>query len=243
MLAAYSKIKAPRNVEVLVCPPSLFLGKLQAPLRLRSGQAKSKFQISSKLQMGAQTCGPETKSGPFTGEVSPAMLKSSGVKYVILGHSERRAMGESDALIAEKMAAAIQAGLVPILCVGEPLKVRKQGRAATLAFVRKQLHSAVKNVPRGAKPILVAYEPIWAISTNEGLFCGPDEAELMVRVCSAHLANQENFGKVIGIYGGSVNHRTASGYLKREYIRGLLVGRDSLNPGHFAKIVELAGRQ
>lgn len=225
--AAEATANKNRKVNVVVCPPFTWLTDFS-------------HKPHGRLAFGAQNSGPEMKSGPYTGEVSPSMLKSSGVKYVILGHSERRAMGETDALIAKKMTAAIRGGLTPVLCVGEPLAIRKQGRAAVLTWVRRQLHNSVKGVPRTKQPIIVAYEPIWAISTNEGLPCDPEEAELMVNVCAAHVAIQEKFGEALGLYGGSVTSRDAKGYIDRERIDGLLVGHDSLNPKHFAKIVELA---
>lgn len=214
------------KTKVVICPPFTWLTDFS-------------HKPHGRLFFGAQTCGPETKSGPYTGEISSSMLKNSGVKYVILGHSERRAMGETDKLVAQKLRAAVKANLCPILCVGESLGVRKKGRSAVFAWLKKQLHDSTQGIDK-SKKLVIAYEPIWAISTNEGLACKPEEAKEMVRFCKSYMANEKIFSECVGVYGGSVDFRDAVQYLLCESIDGLLIGHDGLNPKHFQKVVSLA---
>ncbi len=208
--------------NVVVCPPFVFL----------EGIGK----ILKKADLGAQDVFWEEK-GAYTGEISPAMLKNSGVKYVIVGHSERRQwLGETDEMVGKKCAAALHALITPILCVGEPLAVRKKGTARVLRYVRRQLAAAARHIPKNfRKTIVVAYEPIWAIGT--GVPCDAYEAERMVRACAAYLAIKEKFRDVIGLYGGSVNARNAKSYLDAEYIDGLLVGGASVKADEFRGII------
>jgi triosephosphate isomerase len=167
------------------------------------------------------------------------MLKNLGVEYVIIGHSERRALGETDEMVNKKVAAALRARLRVILCVGESLSIRKRGSRAVLRYTRSQLTKAVHGIPPSLRTrIIVAYEPIWAIGT--GVPCDADEAERMVRACAAFLAIKVNFRDVIGLYGGSVNARNAGTYLRREYIDGLLVGGASLKASEFGAIIRAA---
>ncbi len=218
-----------KNVKVVLCPPFVWLTDLS-------------HRRPRGVEYGAQDTFWESK-GPFTGEVSPAMLKKSGVEYVIIGHSERRRwLNETDEMVNKKVLAALKAGLKVILCVGEPFVVRKRGTAAVLRHVRRQLAHAVKNIPKEKRGrIVIAYEPIWAISTSDvGIPCSPFEAERMVRACAAYLANKENFRDVRGIYGGSVNARDVKSYLDMEYIDGALVGAASLKAAEFKKIIKVA---
>lgn len=218
--------KGKKNVEVVLCPPFPWLTDFS-------------HKSSKAIRWGAQDVFWENR-GAYTGEVSPVMLKNSGVEYVIIGHSERRmSLGETDEMVNKKVQAALRAGLKVILCVGEPLSVRKQGTTAVLRYVRRQLAHAVKNVPKGKRGrIVVAYEPIWAIGT--GIPCDLYLAERMVHACAAELALKEGFRYVRGLYGGSVNARNAKSYLNAEYIDGLLVGGSSLNAREFRKIVTIA---
>lgn len=229
--AVGASLKNKKGIEVVLCPPFPWLTDFS-------------HKSSEKIHWGAQDCFWENK-GPYTGEVSPTMLKSSGVEYVIIGHSERRIwLNETDEMVNKKVLAALKAGLKVILCVGEPIEVRKRGTAVVLRYLRRQITHAVKNVPKSNKGhIVVAYEPIWAISTSGiGVPCPPYEAERMVHACAAELALKENFRNVRGIYGGSVNARDAKSYLQMEYIDGALVGGASLKVAEFRKIVDTASK-
>lgn len=214
------------RVGVVLCPPFVWLTDLS-------------HKKHPGLEFGAQDVFWED-NGAYTGEISPMMLRSSGAKYVILGHSERRRLGETDEMIGKKLAAALRVRITPILCAGEPLTVRKKGTAAVIRYVRGQLARAVRYIqPKPRRRIIVAYEPIWAIGT--GIPCNTYEAERMVRACAAYLAIKDKFDNVTGLYGGSVSARNAKSYLAAEYIDGLLVGGASIKSREFGRMIAIAG--
>ncbi len=190
----------------------------------------------TQIHVGAQDLHWEA-SGAFTGEVSAAMLQDAGATYVIVGHSERRhLMGESDAVVAKKLAAALRASLIPILCVGETLAEREAGRQT--GVVERQLTTAFEAVDeRAAAPTVIAYEPVWAIGT--GRTASAEDAVAMHRAIRDWM--QTRFGETAAAvariqYGGSVNPDNAAELLAREDIDGLLVGGASLDAGSFAAI-------
>ncbi len=193
--------KTSRNV--VVCPPFSFIPLLKG------------------LSLGAQNCFYE-ESGPYTGEVSPSMLKSLGCKYVIVGHSERRRhFKENNDIINKKVRLVLKNKMTPVLCVGETLKEKKRRKSV----LRKQLESGLKGVD--SKKIIIAYEPVWAIGTSNP--CSPEEA-LKVRLFISSLFSS----KVL--YGGSVNSSNAKDYLDFD---GLLVGGASLKPEEITKIANI----
>ncbi len=197
--------------NVVIVPPFPFLGAVRGVLKNAS--------------LGAQDAFFEEK-GAYTGEVSSAMLKKFGVRYAIVGHSERRRLGESDEMIAKKAKAGVDAGLKVILCVGEPMDIRRRGRNAAGAFIRKQL-SRVKR----SKSLIVAYEPIWAIGTGKN--ADPEEAAYVADVIRKML-------HVPVLYGGSTNSRNAKSFLEKKEITGLLVGGASIDPKEFKKMAVIA---
>lgn len=193
----------------------------------------------TSVAVGAQDLHWEP-GGAFTGEVSGAMLTDAGATMVIVGHSERRhVMGESDEIVARKLAAALRAGLVPILCVGELLGERDAGKEKTV--VERQLASAFQGVAGDmAARVVVAYEPVWAIGT--GRTASPDDAEAMhgaVRSwLSAHVGAQAVSMRIL--YGGSVKPDNSAGLIARDNVDGFLVGGASLDPASFVAIAEAA---
>ncbi len=192
--------------EVVICPPFLFLEKLG--------------KIIKKTKLGAQNCFWE-KEGAFTGEISPRQLKNLGVRYVIIGHSERRKMGESDEIIIKKVATAKQEGLSIILCVGENEEEKRANK--TKAVIETQLKKIKEEV-------IVAYEPIWAIGTGQS--CHYSEAE-KIRIFIKEMRGSTS----LILYGGSVNSKNAGDYLKKAKFSGLLIGGVSLNLKEFQKII------
>jgi triosephosphate isomerase len=198
-----------KNLDVVVCPPFCYLDAKIRP----SG---------AKFTPCAQNCLWEEK-GAYTGEISPKMLKSLGVKYVIIGHSERRIhFQETDEMINKKLKAILKLGLTPILCVGE-----KEGEDAK-AVVEKQLNDDLKEIAENdVKKIVIAYEPIWAIGT--GNFCDPQRAKKVLNLIREKLGNKV-------LYGGSVNSKISADYTRAGF-NGLLVGGASLDAEEFAKIV------
>lgn len=214
------------GVEMVVCPPFTLLGAAGWGLADAKG----------KVALGAQNMYKEVQ-GAFTGEVSGPMLKDIGCKYVILGHSERRAIfGESDALVGDKVRAAYAHGLLPILCVGETLQEREEGR--TDEVNRRQLIAGTAGLtPEQVKDLVVAYEPVWAIGTGRN--CNPADAQATIAAIRAVLTEQ--FGRqaaeAVRIqYGGSVKPANIADYMALPDIDGALVGGASLEPASFAAI-------
>ncbi len=207
--------------ELLVCPPATLLA--QAAWRIKGGE----------LSLGAQDCHP-VASGAFTGDISAPMLKDAGATYVIGGHSERRTLHhETDALVRAKVEAALSAGLVPIVCVGETKTERELGDA--MAVVPRQL---LGSLPLGGAPetLVVAYEPIWAIGT--GLTPTPADVAEMHQVIRTLLA--EMYGaqglRMRLLYGGSVKPSNCGELLTLDNVDGALVGGASLRATEFLAI-------
>ena len=240
-------IKGVKNVEVIICPPFVWLGEFcgAGPLGLLKSKAKSLALQSLKL--GAQNCHWEMK-GAYTGEVSPLMLKDLGCEYVIVGHSERRKyFGESDEIVNGKLKSVLKARLRPVLCVGEETRDgfglfsgEEKSVGEISLVVQKQLEEGLKGIPVGRiKDIAIAYEPLWAIGT--GLACSPDEAlkanllikKNLVKLYSRQIAEQTRI-----IYGGSVTFQNAADYIKEARMSGLLIGGASLNASEFIRILE-----
>lgn len=211
-------IKNIKGVEVVFCPP---------------------FPYLSFIKSGAQNMFYEEK-GAYTGEISPLMLKDLGIKYVILGHSERRKyFGETDQMINKKIKAAIKAGLRPIFCIGESLEERE--RTETTRIIESQIKEGLQKITRKEmRKMIIAYEPVWAIGT--GIACDVREAQTMslfIRKIIAQL-----YGRIVArnlpiLYGGSVTSENAPGYIKEAKMNGLLVGGASLNPDEFIKIIKV----
>ena len=192
----------------------------------------------SRVEVAGQNLHPKD-SGAFTGEVSARMLVEAGCTWVIVGHSERRQLfGETDAGVAEKVAAAIAAGLRPIACVGETLQEREGGR--TLEVVERQVRAFLKILASSPRPAAIAYEPVWAIGTGKN--AGPAEAQEVhaairkwLAAASAELASDTRI-----LYGGSVKPDNARDLLTAPDVDGSLVGGASLDAGAFGAIAKAA---
>lgn len=213
---------APPSCDVAVCPPFTALHAVAAVLD------------GSAVALGAQDC-HEASSGAYTGSVSPAMLVDVGCRYVIIGHSERRhGLGETDAMVLRKAESAIGAGLVPIICVGETLEERDDGRADDV--VGGQIAGSV---PPAGGAVVIAYEPVWAIGT--GKTASADDIAGMHNHIRSRLTEVRTDGAGIPIqYGGSAKPENAADILAIENVGGLLVGGASLQPGSFWDIVQAA---
>ena len=190
----------------------------------------------SNIQVGAENMYFEEK-GAYTGEISPNMLTDAGVKYVVLGHSERREyFAETNETVNKKMLKAFEHGLTPIMCCGETLEQREQG--VTMDFIRQQVKVGFQNVTADqAKTAVIAYEPIWAIGT--GKTATSDQAEEVcgaIRECIAEVYDEATAEAIRIQYGGSVNAATAPELFAQPDIDGGLVGGASLKPD-FGKIV------
>lgn len=190
----------------------------------------------TNISIGAENMYFE-ESGAYTGEISPNMLTDAGVKYVILGHSERRQyFAETNETVNKKVLKAFEHGLNPIICVGESLEQREQG--ITIDWIRQQVKIALKGVTaEQAKTVVIAYEPIWAIGT--GKVATSDQAEEVcaaIRACIAEIYNQETADAIRIQYGGSVSAASAPELFAMPDIDGGLVGGASLK-ADFGKIV------
>ena len=211
--------------DVAVCAPAPYLAQLQTSLK------------GSRLNLGAQDVSVH-ESGAYTGEVSAAMLKEFGVRYCIVGHSERRQYHqESDATVALKAQRALAAGITPIVCVGETLAQREAGQ--TEEVVKCQLAAVVHTNGHCISEIVLAYEPVWAIGT--GKTASPEEAQHVHHVLRAQLqAASQHADRVRILYGGSMNASNAQALLAQPDIDGGLIGGAALQAAAFLSIVAAA---
>jgi triosephosphate isomerase len=222
------KVGGKSAVEVAVCPPSLYLDPIVQAVK------------GSAVGVGAQNCYHESK-GAFTGEISPQMVRDIGCTYVILGHSERRQIfKESNQDVNRKLLAALGAGLVPIVCVGETLEQRQGGKTA--AVVREQVEGSLANLSAEQMGhIVIAYEPVWAIGT--GVVATPQQAQDVHADLRRLLESRYNSTVASAVriqYGGSVNADNAASLLGQADIDGALVGGASLKADSFLAIVVAA---
>ena len=213
--------------NVVIAPPLVFLSVIKKVLK--------------KAKLGAQDVFWEEK-GAYTGEVSSTQLKNIGVKYIIIGHSERRALGETDETINKKLKAALVTGLIPILCVGEPIR-REKGKEdrgkRTGQYIKNQLKKDLKGLSSfhsSPSSLIIAYEPIWAIGTGES--DSPENAARTAYFIKNFSLSTFHFSPKV-LYGGSVNAQNAKQFLEKKEIDGFLVGGASLKPEEFKKIIKL----
>ena len=221
---------AKADCKVVLCVPFV---DLDAALKASNG---------SNIEIGAENCHFE-KSGAFTGEVSPVMLKEMGVKYVIIGHSERRQyFGETDVTVNRRLKSALEEGLKVILCVGETLEQREQGITAELVAMQTKI--ALLGVSKeDAKNVIIAYEPVWAIGT--GKTATSDQAEevcAIIRNVIADIYDNETAQGMTIQYGGSMNAKNADELLSKVNVDGGLIGGASLKAEDFSIIVKAASK-
>ncbi len=215
------------RVDVVVCPPFTSLRSVQTVIEADH----------MLIQLGAQNVHPEA-SGAFTGEVAAPMLAKLGVRYVIVGHSERRQLlGETDEFVNAKVKAVLASEMTPILAVGETLEEREAGE--TERRVESQLRAGLAGVPaEQVAALVVAYEPIWAIGT--GRTASPDDAAAVIGHLRSLVGDEWGSGvaeSVRILYGGSMNPGNVAGLMAKRDIDGGLVGGASLDPDKFASVV------
>lgn len=213
------------HTDVAVCVPSVYLAQLQLLLKGRS------------IALGAQDVSQHAV-GAFTGETSAAMLREFGVRYCLVGHSERRQYhGESNSLVSLKAKQALACGITPIVCVGETLAEREAGQ--TEAVVKRQLAAVIHDNGHCISEIVVAYEPVWAIGTGKTATAA--QVQEVHAVLRAQLkAATENVDRIHILYGGSMNALNAAQLLVQPDIDGGLVGGASLKSADFLAIVAAA---
>ncbi|MBU4353523.1 triose-phosphate isomerase [Patescibacteria group bacterium] len=245
------------KVETVVCPPFVYLQALRRTVLRRAAKD------GPSLSLGAQDvfCENPPKvegGGAHTGEISAKMLKNLGVKYVIVGHSERRdpptglpaqaGGGETNEIINKKIKAVLGAGMKVIFCVGEK---ERDEEGEYLRFIKDEINEGLKGVQKNffnppAGGLIFAYEPIWAISSNKGAHVDNPESALriaiFIRRTIMEIADGQIARSVPILYGGSICPQNAEAFLKDGGMQGLLVGHESLNPKHFNEILKIANQ-
>lgn len=219
------KIGSLKEHDIMIAPTFVCLSEVANVLK------------GSSIALGAQNMHFED-NGAYTGEISADMLLSAGVKYVILGHSERRSIfGETDEIINKKIKKAIEKALIPVLCIGETLSEREAGKANDI--VKNQTTKGLEGISEAdAKKIVIAYEPVWAIGT--GKTATPEDADGIHKVIRDTLKSlySEKFAEeMVILYGGSMNDANADDLLNKPNIDGGLIGGAALNSEKFARIV------
>lgn len=216
-----------KNVQTVIIPPFVYLPAL------------TKKYKGNKISFGAQNVFFES-NGSYTGEISIPMLEDMKVDYVIVGHSERRSMGESNEIVHKKIKAVLSSGLVAILCIGEK---ERDSSADYLSFLKEELVVALRLIPKTQlKNLVVAYEPLWTIGKTEDEAMKSEQVHEMVIFIRKILA--ERFGKRVAmsvpvLYGGSVEPGNAKDLIKEGEISGFLVGHASLNKDDFNEILKI----
>jgi len=210
--------------QIVICPPSIFLQQLGGLI------------IDQAIYLGGQDLSEEL-SGPFTGEISGAMLKEFGCRFVIIGHSERRSRhAETNELVVKKAIKAIAAGLTPVVCIGETLEQRQGGQMESV--LATQIDALLSGVDQLMNQVVIAYEPIWAIGTGQTA-----DAAMAEEVHSWIRERVSKFSPAVAqnlqiVYGGSVKSDNAEELIKMSNIDGLLVGGASLDVSQFLKICQ-----
>lgn len=217
------------DVDVVICPPQVYLAQIQTLL------------ANSSVAFGSQDVSRFTSDGAHTGECSAEMLNDLGARYVIVGHSERRSeQNETDEQVAAKVASALMCGLTPIVCVGETLAQREAGQVTEV--ISTQLNGALSNLQRSeAEKLVIAYEPVWAIGT--GKTATPEQAQEVhayIRQYLSSVFDEELSQSITLLYGGSVNSTNAAVLFAQVDIDGGLIGGASLKSDEFTAICRAA---
>ena len=224
--AVKKPVASSRRAKVIIAPPVIFLENLAAK--------------KSPIFFAAQDVSSEI-SGAHTGEISAKMAKSVGAKFGIVGHSERRAKGDSDEIVAEKFVRLTEVGIVPILCIGEK---KRDASGDYFSEIDHSISVVLKKFAKIRVPsFIVAYEPVWAVGGAYNNALSPEEMHSMAifikKICSQYMPKEKAM-RVPVLYGGSVSMDNAQDMLVNGGIDGLLVGRQSLDPKSFTEIIKIA---
>jgi triosephosphate isomerase (TIM) len=224
----HKKVKKEKEAEIVIIPPFTALSEVK------------KVLSKSLILTGAQDVFWD-ESGAYTGEIAPSMIKDAGCDFVVVGHSERRQyFGDTDEHVNKKIKAALNAGLFPIMCLGESLEERENNE--TFNKIKKQVSQGLKDLEADQiKNVIIAYEPIWAIGT--GRTATPEQAEevhAFIRNQLTEMAGKETSSCAIILYGGSVKPKNAFSLIKEKNINGALIGGSSLKADSFVDIIKEA---
>lgn len=218
------------NVQTIICPPFVYLNTL------------NKLFKGHRIAVGAQDVFYKN-TGSFTGMISADMLKDNGIKYAIVGHSERRSLGETNEIVNQKIKLLLQADIVPIVCVGE---VVRDEEAKHFDFLKNEILNSLDGVSAGSlENIIIAYEPVWAISTNSaGVAMNSQDIHEMTIFTKKVLSDKYGMKVVLPkiLYGGSVNVENVEDLIMNGNIDGLLVGKASLSVNDFKEILSVANK-
>jgi triosephosphate isomerase len=219
-----------RRTQTVICPPFVYL------------EALAKLHKGHRVAFGAQDCFWAEK-GAHTGEISPAMIKDSGASYVIVGHSERRALGESNEVVNRKIRIALKHNLTVILCIGEK---ERDTQGLYLSFLQNEISDALQSVTKKKiSSLIIAYEPIWAIGKRASFAIMPrdlHEMSIFIKKTLRDIYKSNDVLSVPIIYGGSVDAKNTDGLVREGKVQGLLVGHKSLVPRQFVDILRAVDR-
>ena len=216
----FAKLNRTKRFKLIYCPPYTLLGAFCAKLQ------------NSKLSVGAQNCHEEIDYGAFTGNVNAKMIKNLGAKYIILGHSESRANGDTDVIINKKIDSALKQKLTVIFCIGETLSQKK--RKQTNKIIKKQIVQGLKGFKKNSK-IIIAYEPVWSIGT--GIIPKNYELEKNIKFINLTISKNTKLRKIKILYGGSVNPKNIQSLNAIHMLDGYLIGGASQNAKKLIDIV------
>ena len=216
-----SKQQKYKKHKIVYCPPYTLL-------KIFSDKTKN-----TKISIGAQNCHESSEFGPYTGSINAKLIKSTGAKYIILGHSENRKDGETDSSINKKMHSSLKENLIIILCIGEKLSEKKKN--LTYKVLKKQLTNCLKGIKKNAK-IIIAYEPVWSIGT--GLIPKNFELKANLKNIKKILTTLNKSKNIKILYGGSVNPKNAKNLAQIKEINGFLIGGSSLSSKKFIDIIK-----
>lgn len=226
LFRAIAKNKNSKKIDVVICPPVLYIEKFK--------------KISSKIVLGAQNVFYE-KKGAFTGEISADMLSSIGAKYVIIGHSERRSLGETNQDVNRKIKASLSSGIIPIVCIGE---IERDENHEYFNIIKNQIEECLDGVHKDMlSKIIIAYEPVWALSTTLGHKDATALDSFEMSIFIKKIISDKFKGKIVMpriIYGGSVDDKNCADFLTNGGVAGVLVGGASLNANKFLTIINIA---
>ena len=207
--------------KIIYCPPYTLLKTFSDKIK------------NTQISIGAQNCHPNSDFGPFTGSINAKLIKSTGAKYIILGHSENRKNGEIDSSINKKVHSALKENLKIILCIGEKLSEKKKN--LTYRVLKKQLTNCLKGIKKNAK-IIIAYEPVWSIGT--GIIPKNFELKINIKNIKKILRTLNKSKNMKILYGGSVNPKNVKNLAQIKEINGFLVGGASLSSKKFIDIIK-----
>ena len=216
-----SKKKKFKRAKIIYCPPYTLLNDF------------SKLTKKTRIKTGAQNCHELEFAGPFTGSVSPHMISSIGVKYIIIGHSENRFLGDNNLIINKKIISSMNQKLKIIFCIGETIKERKENK--TTYVLKKQIIMGLKNIKK-IDNILFAYEPVWSIGS--GIIPKINDLQNQFKMLKKFISNRFKYKNPTLIYGGSVNQKNVILLKQINEIKGFLVGGASQNSNKFIDIIK-----